>query len=426
MRKEAAQKDRLRPAPIRPAFRLAAPLLAAAIAHSSGCGGITPGDERALWSSATFLEAPDSPSRAYAGVDDPLPAGFLTQGYSNDPVKVPLTRSEMEARVLRLIMGSMSQDVFDFSYPETSGMIGNDIFLFMTDMDAWPNAYYSKGMARVYGMQVLDGSLSIISDCPGGCRFVDVIAIKNRSFAPSSDDPWALEPAQQDALSEPQRWASEELGSDLFQDGIDKGLRSSFIDALASLWASGVADIEQEEALAYAYTHGGLPQAIGSSGLNAYALKPYIQEGLSSAYPTASAATLEEMEVALVSYLQMIGEHASSLVGLPGRCYLDYYRKLDQAAGRPEGDHLHYRQEFVERESYSHIGSLQEKRRVYPSCIRPCFDGFYRPYHLDFIFNDGFKESDPIVRDNAFLSDCAGLEALVAKVVPGALSAYPH
>jgi hypothetical protein len=396
------------------------------LAFAAGCSGRIVGDERGYWLPATTaLGLETSPAISYAGSDGNLPFGFTASGYYALPTDIPSEVSQKEARVTSLILQSLAQSVFDFNHPSVKTMIADDAVLYMTNMDAWPDAFFSQNFGRAYHIQILDADGDKLSDCGGGnCSITDIVVIKNRGFNPTTDKLSGLSPAEAGELAKLVTLASEEEASNYWLDAMNDAQRSAYIAQIVELWKAASSGRDDDEVLAAAWTKGGIPFALDESGLKNYALRPSLTQAIAARYPHASSAERNEMEVALVSALQLIGEHASSLIGVPGKCYYDYYRTCDEAEGKPAKTYADYRAEFVRRESFSHIVRRGENRSVYPSFLRNYFEGAYLKAHLDRQFNDGLA-AGAAIQHNPYLADYDTLLKLIKDVIPAMIALEP-
>ncbi len=389
----------------------AAPLLA-------GCGGKVPGDERSMWLPATTIEPQELlEGTAFAGTNQELGFGFLPGAYYAKPSDISTTASEEQAALIGMLFDGLAGRSMNFSHPDVRRTIANNVFLTMTDLNAWPNAYYAAGMGTAYGVQVLDANMTTISDCSKTpCRLQDVIVIKNRSLHPTSRDLNSLTPEERSELDKMAEWMSEELGHD-FLETADAAYREGFFQKVTGLWEAGSSGIEDDAVFSDAWKKGGIAYAIGEEEIKNYSLRGSLQSAIAEIYPGASGAERYDMEVALISWLQLIGDCASSLIGSPGRSYLDLYKQNDAAAGKSIGTYEYYRNHFIEREGFVHVVTLSSMRQVYPSLLRTSLDGPFWKDFLDQRFNDGFS-SDARIMNNPYLSNFDALRTLVSNVIP--------
>ncbi len=316
-----------------------------------------------------------------------------------------------------MLFDELAETTMNFSHPQMTNMLANNVYLTMTDLNTWPNAYYGKGFAEAYRFQVLGSQQEVQSDClQGTCRFQDVIVIKNRVLHPLSRDRSSLTPSDRTTLQEIAEWFSEELNHDYLQS-LDPAVQQAFFQTVGSLWAAGSVNMTQDSVFGEAWLHGGIAFAISDTGIKNYALRGSLQAAIAEAYPGASAAEQFDREVALISWLQLMGESASAFIGQPGRSYVNLYMQEDANAGKPLGNYDSYRNRYIERESFSHMIGRSTLRTIYPSFLRRGLDGPYQKDFLDQKFHDGFT-ADPRIQNNPYLSDGGALRDLVANVIP--------
>ncbi|MFA4874919.1 MAG: hypothetical protein WC956_01455 [bacterium] len=392
--------------------------IASCLLFAAGCGGKMPGDERSMWMPATTIVPQGlSDSIAYAGTNQDLGFGFIPSGYYGNPSDIPSTTSNEQAILYGMLFDELAETTIDFSHPDITRMLSNDVFLTMTDFNAWPNAYYSQGMAEIYGFQVLDANFDTFSDCSNGpCRLQDVVVIKNQNLHPTSRDRSSLTDAEKNELDKMAGWMSEELGHD-FIESADATYREGFFQKIKGLWEAGSSGIENDAVFSDAWLKGGIAYAISGSGIKNYSLRAPLQSAIMEIYPNASPSEQYDIEIALISWLQLICNHSSAFIGSPGRSYLDLYKQDDAAAGKSIGTYEQYRDHFIGREGFAHVVTSDSIRQVYPSLLRTTLDGPFLKDFLDQKFNDGFWP-DVRIMNNPYLSDFDTLRALVSNVIP--------
>jgi len=392
------------------------------------CSGKVAGDERSHWLPVSVFESgsanePVSVRSAYAGMETADVYGVTA--YYGRISEIPQAVSEREKRLTRLIFSELSSS-FDFTDPRAAAMLSNDILVYMTDASAWPNAVFVKDMASVNGFQVLDTYGSTMSDClKGPCIFRDLIAINNKSgFHPSTDSIDSLTEAERATLSSIAKTVGEEVLHDFWLDGLDAPMRAGFISGFSGLWLAGSVGEAEDGVLSNAWRYGNVPHAVAPDGtFNQYALRPAVQAAIASHCPECSLQSQAEMEVAIISYLQLFGDQADSFMGSPPHSYLAFYRVQDEAKGKASGSYDYYRKFFIERESFPHIGNGETFQLILPAYLRPLFTPFCRANHLDLIFNDGAPGANPAVTANQYLSDQAAFLSLVQAIIPNVLAA---
>ncbi len=370
------------------------------------CSGKVAGDERSNWVPAYTFDSsgPEvAVGASFAGMD--YPGVYGVAAYYGRYTDIPQAYSGREARLTQLVFSQLSQ-TFDFSSPAASAMLGNDVLIFMTDHDAWPNAIFAKDLPVAYGFQILDSGGSVVSDCrKGPCVIRDLIAINNKySFYPDAETIDALTPAQLMSLKGIADSVGEELLHDYWLDGLDAFARAQFLEDFKGVWRAGSAGQDDDVVLAEAWKSGGTAFALKEDGqIMSYSLRPYVLDSIASACPSCTPEGTAQMEIAIVSYLQLFGGQADSFVGNAPRSYLEYYVKRDKGEGKPVGTYDFYMDTFIERESFSHLGAPGSLRRTVPSFFRPLFEPICREAYLDTAFSDG--SASPAISGNPYLYD---------------------
>ncbi|MFH0884982.1 MAG: hypothetical protein V1861_04690 [Candidatus Micrarchaeota archaeon] len=400
---------------------LAASIMLAGTSASTlqSCSGKIAGDERANWVPAYTFDATGAEvavSPRFAGMDTTDLYGVSV--YYGRFTDVPPQFSERESRLTQLVFRQLAE-TFDFSSSSASSMLGNDVLVFMTDPNAWPNAVFAKDLPAVYEFQVLDSNGHTVSDCrKGPCVIRDLIAINNKdSFFPEAGSIDALTPPQMVALKGIAESVGEELLHDYWLDALDSYARAGFIVDFKEIWRAGSSGQEDDVILAEAWKTGGTAFALTPEGqILSYSLRSHVLEAIATACPTCTQEGLTQMEIAVATYLQLFGDQADSLVGNSPRSYLEYYAKRDKAEGKPVGTYDYYMNLFIERESFSHLGKTGSARRTAPSFFRPLFEPFCKKAHLDTIFSDGY--ASPAISGNPYLSDFDLYLQLIKSVMP--------
>jgi hypothetical protein len=416
-----------------PFARKAALAASLMIAGASGlslpsCSGKVAGDERSHWLPASVFELGGGGETVavrsvYAGMDSADVFGVTT--YYGRISDIPQPVTDRERRLTRLIFSQL-QSSFDFTDPRAASMLGNDVLVYMTDPSAWPNAIFVKDMAAAYNYAVLDLRGSTLSDCSAGpCIIRDVIAINNKSgFSPSADSLDSLTDAERTTLSAIAKTVGEEVLHDFWLDGLDAYARAGFLSGFNGLWSAGSLGEEDDGVLSSAWKTGNVPSAIAPDGtVNSYSLRSAVLGAIATYCPGCTMQGQMEIEVAVISYLQLIGDQADSFMGSSPHCYLEFYRKQDEAKGKAPGSYLSYRSFFIERESFPHIGNGEAFQLVLPAYLRAPFEPFCRKNHLDLIFNDGAPGGNPAVNANPYLSDPAAFLSLVQAIIPPVIAA---
>jgi len=387
------------------------------------CSGKVAGDERSNWVPAYTFDSSGAEvtvSARFAGMDSPDVYGVAA--YYSRYTDIPQELSVRESRLTRLVFSQLSQ-IFDFSSPEAFAMLGNDVLIFMTDHDAWPNAVFAKDLPVAYGFQILDSGGSVVSDCrKGPCVILDLIAINNKySFYPDAESIDALTPAQMMALKGIADSVGEELLHDYWLDGLDSFARAQFLEDFKGVWRAGSAGQDDDVMLAEAWKSGGTAFALTEDGqVMSYSLRPYVLDGIASSCPSCTSEGTAQMELAIVSYLQLFGGQADAFVGNAPRSYLEYYVKRDKGEGKPVGTYDFYMDMFIERESFSHMGAPGSSRRAVPSFFRPLFAPICREAYLDTVFSDG--SASPAISGNPYLYDFGSYLQLIQSVMPSVMA----
>jgi hypothetical protein len=416
-----------------PFARKAALAASLMIAGASGlslpsCSGKVAGDERGHWLPASVFETgggdkPVTVRSVYAGMDSADVFGVTT--YYRRISEIPGSITDWESRLTRLIFSQL-QSSFDFTDPRAVSMLGNDVLVYMTDPYAWPNAIFVKDMAAVYNYAVLDLHGSTLSDCLAGpCIVRDLIAVNNKGgFHPSADSIESLTDAERATLESIAKTVSEEVLHDFWLDGLDAYARAGFLSGFMGLWSAGSLGEEDDRVLSDAWKYGNVPNAIAPEGtVNQYSLRSPVLGAIATYCPGCSQQNQMEIEVAVISYLQLIGDQADSFMGSSPHCYLEFYRKQDEADGKAPGSYQSYRSFFIERESFPHIGNGETFQIILPAYLRHSFEPFCRKNHLDSIFNDGAPGGNPAVNANPYLSDPDAFLSLAQAIIPQVIAA---
>ncbi len=415
---------------------LAASIILAGLSAASmpSCNGRVAGDERSFWIPATTItvtgkegaegDGTVASGAAYAGMEEKKVYGVTS--YYTAISDIPGEVSGREERLVRLLLSRLSHS-YDFTYPPAASMLGNDVFVFMTDPAAWPSAIYSKDMARALRMQVLGTDGSTISDCLAGpCVFTDVIAINNRtSFYPQADTVDALAPGELDRLDSLAGVVSEEVLHDYWMDGLDEQSRARFASSFREIWDSGSSGEEDDAVLAGAWKSGFVPFALKEDGtIGQYSLRNYVLGAIAAYCTGCDAGSVRMMEVAAISYLQLIGDQADTFMGQPPNTYLEYYRRMDAQDGKPPGGYEYYLDKFIARESFPHLGRANREpvpRRYAPAFMRQSFEPFCRKAHLDGVFTDGSTAQG--ISQNPYLADKESFLSIIRAIVPPSIAA---
>lgn len=400
-------------------------LSCASLSSLPSCSGKVAGDERPNWVPAyTFSTDTGSGNVAvsarFAGMEAQNLYGVTR--YYGRYTDIPDGLSSREQNLASLIFAQLGH-TFDFTTAQAASMLGNDILVFMTDPNVWPNAIYSQGLPSAYGFQVLERGGTTVSDCRAGpCIYRDLLAINNKdSFFPEATSIGELTPAQMMALKAIADSLGEEILHDYWLDALDSATRSGFTSAFRSFWRAGSPNQAGDAVIAEAWLSGGAAYALQKDGsVNAYALKPSVESAIAGACPECAPDERKRMEIGIVVYLQLFGDQADSFMAHPSRSYYEYYVRQDKSEGKPTGSYEDYLVRFIERESFSHIGAPGTLTRTVPSFFRALYFPICTEAHLNSIFSDGSQA--PEIANNTYLSEPSAFLALIQAVMPQALS----
>lgn len=384
-----------------------------------GCGGKVPDmPSRNFWLPA-FLLRPDPSSgtlsliKCYAGVDsfELLSKIGIESGYPSIGA-IPEDVYERQFRLTSILSGFLSTR-FDFSDPRVPNLFDSIAFLYMTNKDYWPNGVLAENAGIVGGLEIATSQNDVYSNCNGEsvCSVKDILALNNKhDFFPSTENYSDLPEDEITALITSKDSLAQSMVEETLHAFKYMAMGSSskgFDDMMNQAWEAASASQADDQVLGNAWQNGFVARAISEEGIGDYSLRQYVLSTLSYLYGSVDP----NMEAAVLSILQLLGSNSDIFMGSPGRSYLDLYESQN-----PGMDYLSYRRMFASREAFTKIGGFDyDLRSGFPALIRPFYEPFARPSHLDVRFSDGF--SNPLFGLNPYLNDYDSVMSLIQNVV---------
>jgi len=384
-----------------------------------GCGGKMPDmPSRNFWLPA-FLLRPDPASgtlsliKCYGGIDsfDLLSKIGIESGYPSIDA-IPEDVYDRQFCLTSILSGFLSTR-FDFSDPRVQALFDSIALLYMTNKNYWPNGVLAENAGIVGGLEIATTAEDIYSDCSGGsgCAVKDILALNNKhDFFPSTETYTDLPEDEVTALIT----SNDSLAQSMVEETLHAfkytamGSRSTeFDDLMNQAWEAASVSSVDDQILADAWQKGFVARAISEDGIGDYSLRQNVLGTLQYLFGSADP----KMEAAILSILQLLGSNADIFMGSAGRSYLDLY-----SSQTPGLDYLTYRRMFASREAFTKIGGFDyDLRPGFPALMRPFYEPFARPWHLDVRFSNGF--ANPLFGQNPYLSDYDSVISLIQNVV---------